>query len=133
MREIKFRGKRKDGKGWSYGFVYEMFSKEEDRVIIDECRHFDSDGVSMDAHEVDLNTVGQFIGLRDKTNKEIYEGDIVERTVDMRNYCDADGTSEEIYAVEYIGIRIMPFSEISESMDEYEIIGNVFENPELLK
>lgn len=79
----------------------------------------------------------QFTGLHDKNGKEIYEGDVI-------TYIDYDSSHEEEYlnkgVVEYYDDE-MKFTITNrntveiESIDfkkEVEVIGNVFENPELL-
>lgn len=65
MREIKFRGKRKDNEEWIYG--YYLVNQFDEHVIAN------SKGVWM----VYPETVSQFTGLKDKNGKEIYEGDVV--------------------------------------------------------
>jgi uncharacterized phage protein (TIGR01671 family) len=81
MIDIEFRGKRKDTYEWVYGYVFEskmsgvfiigskMVSKQTRRglVVQDELWQ----------HEVIPETVGRFIGVRDKYGSKIYEGDIV--------------------------------------------------------
>lgn len=82
----------------------------------------------------------QFTGLTDKNGKEIYEGDIVELKGKDKMSREVK-THSRIYVIEwsdtltgfepikddYIG----PWSR--EWASDYEVIGNIYENPELLK
>lgn len=71
MREIKFRGKDKENNSqWRCGSLVQY--PNGNCVIVE----FDNDGNEL-SYEVQPETVGQYTGLKDDHDKEIYEGDIV--------------------------------------------------------
>jgi uncharacterized phage protein (TIGR01671 family) len=70
-REIKFRGLRTNGKGWVYGHYYEYNGKS---IIGSEDHSDDADTYYND--EVIPESVGQSLGIKDKNDKFIFEGDI---------------------------------------------------------
>lgn len=73
----------------------------------------------------------QFTGLKDKNGKDIYERDVVAYH-DWRD--DGTGYSEKILISEpvyYGGGSFYPIS--NQPPDEFEVIGNIYENPEILK
>ena len=155
MREILFRGKRIDNGEWVYGGYY-----REDYSGNVYITFWNSFGLGfMDACRVDPSTVGQFTGLTDKNGKKIFEGDIVRYGMiyDFECYleslenpdaydgevCDHD---IEVDVVEWcLGYDYPAFdlkkhqfecnglSQIMCGDYEYEIIGNIHDNPELLE
>lgn len=80
MREILFRGKRKDNGEWAEGF-YLPFGDEEYIITPEQlAKGLDVGGWlnGCQAFEVDPETVGLFTGSYDKNEKRIFEGDLVE-------------------------------------------------------
>ena len=73
MRQIKFKAKRLDGKGWVCGYFYE----ENDNTYIIENRQKESKLNRNVTYQVDPSTVCMFTGLTDKNGTHIFEGDIV--------------------------------------------------------
>lgn len=136
MRDIKFRGKTTvnfpDNKDivipknkWICGGI----TYDTDRVWID-CPYYGE-------IKVDKNTIGQYTGLKDKNRKEIYEGDIV-RIPDSDLYGINAGEKYEVYFA-YGGFRLKPKYKSKskgywlEDDAELEVIGNIYDNPELLE
>ena len=128
-REIKFRGKDPKG-GWVEGCYFQDLTQGEMRSYIFQCPC---------QYEVIPQTVGQFTGLLDKNGKEIYEGDVI-----FSQKCDCRAILHKVeYNVDNAMFVAKPiqgwdfdFCQIRRDwIDKYgkEVIGNVFDNPELLK
>lgn len=131
MREIKFRGKRVDNGEWVYGaFVPDALEQtHSDMVSWGFIRRYN--GSKSEMIEVDRKTVGQYTGLKDKTGKAIYEGDIVTGLFDHTDIIGhiiygSDATFF-IYRKGLYGIGL------NNAEDWLEVIGNIYENPELLE
>ena len=125
MREIKFRGKRVDGKAWVYGSL-QIWADGEYSILDDE-----------DGYIVVPETVGQYTGLK-ANGVEIYEGDIA--TERHKGSC---GCGKTKYTGETLEIAfdsgMFAFGYHHVELTHYinntglEVIGNRFDNPELLE
>lgn len=133
MREILFRGKRV-GKGeFAYGSLILagayccILESEEDAHPMDY-PYLDDDLGTIDgkATPVIRETVGQFTGMEDKNGRKIFEGDIVRGMMDF----GPAGMNENVVNIcfnKYSGYRWQYFD-----LSTIEVIGNVYDNPELL-
>ena len=126
MREIEFRGKRVDNGEWVYGFLITASYKAWIKDVYDKYtnpRTITNKYADFRCVEIIPETVGQYTGLLDKNGKKIYEGDILQSDkgfVGKVYFEDAQwfGAKDYLgYAVEH-GV---------------EVIGNIYENSELLK
>ena len=110
MREIKFRIWDIKSKRWAKMFNIDL----------------------LDIPKFDIAEINQYTGLKDKNNKEIYEGDIL-----------SDGNDEKPYKVIFKNGSFR--AEFEGDFEEYsfdlsdvvlqgcEVVGNIYENPELIK
>lgn len=134
-REIKFRGQtRRKGErvismagdkceaNWVYGGIFPQNNGGDFSIIYEQ--------PSCEKRVVYADTVGQYIGVPDKNGKEIYEKDIVL----------IDG-EDEYFVVEWDNDTarfVMTSETMTVDFDNYwgyqvEVIGNVYENTDLLK
>lgn len=90
---------------------------------------------AIDMFRRDLMTLMQYTGLHDKNGREIYEGDIVHAYDQEPNRDEPDYRgSEDTGIVEFHGSMFMLDDDIVLDYPPIlEIIGNIFENPELLE
>ena len=134
MREILFRAKRLSDGEWIDGSLFIDEKKDKHEILVGYVNY-------RIGWEVDPETVGQFTGLTDKNGKKIFEGDIV----------IYDNTPYNAYGHKVIGEIVWRKWAWKCRYKEYgstyhyaigaedffgpksEIIGNIHDNPELLK
>ena len=147
MRDIIFRGKRLYNGEWEYG---DLLQYDDGSVCIGvHSKNYTDDGFNSGQYRrialVDEDTVGQYTGLQDKNGKKIFEGDIFKE--------DYSGIVRSVFRVPG-GLAfednpvsfgydhrapVYPYSSIAEMqnaswLSRYcEIIGNIHDNPDLLK
>lgn len=109
-----FRGKRLDNGEWVEGYYVFNFWNMNEATI-----HLLEGGCCT----VDPATVGQCTGTKDKNGVLAFEGDVV------RVMWNESRNESEIYTIE--DIRQIP--SIRNSNKDFEIAGNIYDNPELLK
>ena len=128
MHEILFRGKQVDNGEWVEG---NLFVPDRPDTPTQICIGTNIVRISYD---VDPSTVGQYTGLTDKNGKKIFEGDIVKGL-----FVVGEISSVVIFKYGYFGIEwnideikvLDPFLGLRNI--ECEVIGNIHDNPELLK
>ena len=128
-KEIKFRGKKISNNKWLYGDLI------HDNV--DGCYVFPINSAALYKENAILpETLGQYTGLKDKNGKEIYEGDIVESISGKVGYV-IFLQQEMGYVVVWnncdtrLGHRNRGGG--YECDGSIEVIGNIYDNPELVK
>lgn len=129
MREILFRGKRKDNEEWVYGSLLiqsgEWINKDE--LAPTEYRIL---GIRGENHLVIPETVGQYTGLSDKNGRNIFDGDVV------RVYDPLDDPEDCVVSWSKEGARWNIGgcdAYLCTPSKNCEIIGTIFDNPELLE
>ena len=149
MREILFRAKainrdsidgrcrRTDYKNgdWVYGLITKPYNEEYNFPA--EMRN--TDGIS--GIEIDYQTIGQYTGIDDINGQKIFEGDIVkfkhgvlfDKKIYYRNYAVEFVNTYVTYGLRLRNKSIhFPFKRATSAQHEVEVIGNIYDNPELI-
>lgn len=145
MREILFRGKKYNGE-WTYGYYVQAdyswhgYGRHKEWLV---CSARSNGGwfALQEKHAVIPETIGQYTGLTDKNGTKIFEGDIttvplswdgddvmdVGRVFYSKQSCGFYRTSKAFGGVFGVASGLSGIG-----TDEYEVIGNIYDNPELI-
>lgn len=156
-REILFKAKRKDNSEWVKGYYQKRFDLDgsEQHLIF-----WSKSYTVWECAEIDLDTLCQYTGLTDKNGQKIWENDIVKFDDEIwsSSYTSC-GMEYDSYETENYGVvgycdyyaryDFVKYKynenqveadlhenhdiEFSEFVKEHEVIGNIFDNPELLE
>jgi uncharacterized phage protein (TIGR01671 family) len=119
MREIKFRAWDKNSKTLYYSYNVGLSGGNMD--LLDFQYNIQIQGKDL--------TLMQYTGLKDKNGVEIYEGDIV-------RIKSVGGIFNDVVEWQGSGLKLKNTTRLHSQLEDYEnieVIGNRFENPELLK
>lgn len=135
-RKILFRGKRVDSDEWVIGGSIIQYSFNAEKVISLISSDVESLNWELPANKIIPETLGRYTGLTDRNGTKIFEGDIVRHynsIIDLQRFeigliywedetCKFMRTTPRAYCIEEIC-----------KLYEYEVIGNIHDNPELMK
>ena len=149
-RQVEFRGKLSHSGEWVLGSLLKIDSKYH--IVTESDMYEDGHHICQESDTptwVDSDTVGEFTGMRDRHGKKVFEGDVVRRRDSAFGYVDtgvvkydchlgAFVLEYESYGRTYQGTFKKGFSDNDgkctiEGTYSYEVIGNIHDNPELLK
>ena len=136
MREVFYRAKEKDTGKWVYG-IYSPYlwkcSNDTENIERLNVSHMIivSDNKEVDGlwTEIDDKTLGEYIGYKDSYNQKIFEGDIVDFTF-------TNGAVKDRCLIRYKNNWnefVLKFQNIYKDFYGIKVIGNIFENPELIE
>lgn len=130
-REIKFRGKPSKDEPFVYGNLCKG-------VFGDALIQVTNGNNFIDNVVVLKDTVGQYTGLKDKSGDPIFEGDLISYNTSYENSNDEyEASKEKPEQVKWYekAASFWPFCLQSRwrcDVEDVEIIGNIYENPEFL-
>ena len=144
MREILFRGKSFDNK-WRYGSLlvdtyYEANLKDLNRpkeIKVCQIRYQDGWSSKPKQIEVNCNTIGQYTGLKDKNGNEIFEGDIIIYTNNQNGVYEIGKKMKGFIVFDEYNQCYISRNNFQKDMnwqyaENFEVIGNIYDKPELL-
>ena len=157
-REILFKAKRTDNGEWVEGYLVKCRTSEEEGYAIKDTVYHVNDGIiNLIPCVVDESTICQYTGLTDKNGNKIWENDVLFQKTTEKHWCQWECMGVVKYGVHdwneldygYTSIRffvepivkkgdknkiVCGLNQIDVNDEFYpiEVIGNIFDNPELL-
>lgn len=134
MRIIKFRGKSIDEGKWVYGDLLQFYLNGEPVKTNFSILPFEVEKIDKHTYEnqpvsICYDTIGQFTGMYDCNGKEIYEGDILRTSISKNGIGFVSWNIENASFV----VQMKNSAQWYNLWSGYEVIGNIHDNPELLK
>lgn len=128
-REILFRGKLEYNGKWIYGDLLQ-YENGDVAIFGEKLSSFGCECTEMSKRDCVIpDTIGQYTGLKDKNGVKIFEGDIIslgDPNIKYLTMWRNDGfCAKQIGASSYIGLTYWA--------SDIEVLGNVIDNPELIK
>lgn len=128
MRKIKFRGKRLNSNQWTYGDLRQTANTAS--ILFWDTKGYNA------GYGIDRETVGQYTGKNAKNDKQIYEGDILKDFAGDVGYVIWNDKSA---CFTVVGCN--DYGDFSDNLGKdcvptdvwFEVIGNIYDNPELIK
>ncbi len=134
MREIKFRGKLVTTGEWVYWYPYWTDGKV--KLHIETC----ANKIKINGMDIDQNTIGQYVVLKDRQGNEIYEGDILE----VEGWNSRDNNWKKVFEVVFSDAMFCLKKDNEEysffgqregdvQLKKSKVVGNIYDSPELLQ